>query len=97
MGQRNHLPSQCPDCSPLPSALGGTEEQCAKPTGLGIISLSEEKDFYDLWESVIVTCARGYHAVSGAITCEWQGTRSDWNEPDLCIGEYRHKRVISRE
>ncbi|XP_018097222.1 uncharacterized protein LOC108704988 [Xenopus laevis] len=60
-------------------------EQCAKPTGLGIISLSEEKDFYDLWESVIVTCARGYHAVSGAITCEWQGTRSDWNEPDLCI------------
>ncbi|XP_041436655.1 receptor-type tyrosine-protein phosphatase kappa isoform X3 [Xenopus laevis] len=60
-------------------------EQCAKPTGPGINPLSLNKDFYDQWEFVTVTCARGYHAISGAITCEWRGAHPNWNMLNPCI------------
>ncbi|XP_041436650.1 complement decay-accelerating factor-like [Xenopus laevis] len=62
-------------------------EQCAKPTGPGINSLSPNKDFYDLGESVTVTCAPGYQSVSDVIRCRKNKTHSYWNVPDPCIDQ----------
>ncbi|OCT57070.1 hypothetical protein XELAEV_18004005mg [Xenopus laevis] len=59
-------------------------EQCAKPTGPRINSLSPNKDFYDLWEFVTVTCAPGYQSLSQSIRCI---THSNWNVPDPCIDQ----------
>ncbi|XP_031750864.1 receptor-type tyrosine-protein phosphatase alpha-like isoform X6 [Xenopus tropicalis] len=69
-------------------------EQCAKPTAQGVNSSSLKKHFYDVGESVTVTCARGYQSVSrapgyqsvsGAITCETNGGRPNWNVSVPCI------------
>ncbi|OCT57073.1 hypothetical protein XELAEV_18004009mg [Xenopus laevis] len=60
-------------------------EQCAKPTGPGINSLSPNKDLYDQGESVTVTCAPRYQSVSDVIRCRKSRTHSNWNVPNPCF------------
>ncbi|XP_040276642.1 coagulation factor XIII B chain-like isoform X2 [Bufo bufo] len=59
--------------------------QCKKPNPDGRYSLSVEKEYYDVGESVTVQCSEGHRPQVTRITCRSWGSAVHWDWTPLCI------------
>ncbi|XP_073495288.1 C4b-binding protein alpha chain-like [Phyllobates terribilis] len=83
------IPRTGNEWSPSPQCVA----QCKKPKNTNMFTISGEKPYYNLWETVSVQCKAGYRPLYERITCVTGQKKDKWDNNLQCI-EFTIKRCL---